>query len=499
MRRLQDTIRVIFQRFSLFPIAVGLIIFCVISLMSGCTDGHEETIYPAVVTSVPSSTTPSPPPTPSITHPSLSSSSGPYLLIQSHITRYQIIDLSTKNTTSFDPPNPQGQYRLSRLQSPSGHLMFFPLDTDSIWITDLTTGEVLETHFFLNSELEFNTDLAVKETQSYLEEDQYSHDSIKAMIEDAFRKSLSDIRWFKDDQYLLLPRVSSPTSTNLTLYDLQSKSFTNLENQPGLVLDFQVGPDGNQILLKKGFINEPFMWESIQYYIVDVNRSKTEPIGLPGIIHNPTLFWLKNETIGIIHQMAPIGGIDFSIINLNSGETEQIIKGAFSHISLYDGNLFWLKESQTEEMTTVGLSNLQAETLRQQTLHQRCSQKTSWDDLIFLNCEAESLILNENLDVTPFGSLVSLLVPAGHREDAILVTQKESVFLLNRSTLEREPLNLQGRPLEIRWLPDGSGFLYRIPGKLFLYDLESGESNLLLESQILGDYTNINAVWIRVN
>ena len=377
--------------------------------------------------------------------------------------------------------------------------MFFPSNTDCIWITNLTTGEVLKEHDLLNSKIEFRTDLAVNKVQPILEENQFSHDSLKAMIEDAYRKSLNDIRWYKNDQYLLLSRGLSPTSTNLALYNLQSKSFTNLETQPGLVLDFQVGPGGNLILLKKGFINEPFLWESIQYYVVDVNTQKTEAIVLPEIIDNPTLFWLQNDTIGVIHQMAPIGGLDFSIIDLISGETKQIIKGAFTHISLFNGNIFWVNESQTEELTTMGFSNLTAETLSQQTIHQRCSYKTQVDNLIFLNCEAESLILNENLDVTPFGSPVSLLVPAPQSEDAILVTQDENVVLINQDNLERKPLNLEGRPLEIRWLPDGSGFLYRIPGKLMIYEPGSGESSLLIESEILGDYTNINAVWIRVN
>jgi hypothetical protein len=119
--------------------------------------------------------------------------------------------------------------------------------------------------------------------------------------------------------------------------------------------------------------------------------------------------------------------------------------------------------------------------------------------MFFLNCEVDSLTLNENLDVTPFGSLVSLLVPASQSENAVLATQDEAVLLLNRKTLEREPLELEGRPLEIRWVPDGTGFLYRITGKLLIYDLESGESSLLLNAQSLGDYTNINAVWVKVD
>jgi hypothetical protein len=501
MRKHHKIISLIIQRLSAYPVTIGLIVFFILSAMMGCTVVLEETTYPAAATTLPPRPTITlhPSSTPLITHQPLSSSSGPYLLIQSDITQYEIIDLSTKISASFDPPSPAGQYRLSGLQSPSGRLMFFPTDHDQIMVTDLTKDEVLDTHLLLDSEFEFKSDLAVDKAQSFLEEGQYSHDSLKAMVEDAFQKSLSDIRWYKNDQYWLLPRVSSPTSTNLTLYNLDSKSFTNLENQPGLVLGFQVGPDGDHILLKKGYINEPLMWKSIQYYLVDVNRRKTEPILLPENINNPTLFWLQNDTIGIIHQMAPIGGLDFSIMNLNGDETKQIINGAFSHISLYNGSIFWVKESLTEKMTTVGLSTLQAETLRQQTIDQRCSYKTRMDNLIFLNCEMDSLFINENLDVTPVGSSVSLLVPASQSEIAVLVTQDEAVFLLNRKTLERDPLALEGRPLEIRWLPDGTGFLYRITGKLLIYDLESGESSLLLNEQSLGDYTNINAVWIKVD
>lgn len=501
MRKHHKIISLIIQRLSAYPVTIGLIIFFILSPMMGCTGVLEETTYPAAATTSPPipTITLHPSSTPLITHQPLSSSSGPYLLIQSEITQYMIIDLSTKIAASFDPPIPGIQYRLSRLQSPSGQLMFFPMDSDRIGITDLTSGQILETHLPLKSEIQFRAGLTVDKAQSFLEEGQYSHDSLKAMVEDAYRKSISDIRWYKNDQYWLLPRVLSPTSTNLTLYDLKSKSFTNLENQPGVVLDLQVGPDGDRILLKKGYINEPFMWESVQYYLVDVNRRKTESIPLPEIVDNPTLFWLQDDTIGVIHQMAPIGGIDFSIINLNSGETKQIIKGAFTHVSLYNGNIFWVKENQTEKTTTVGLSNLQAETLRQQTIDQHCSYKTRMDNRIFLNCEADSLTLNENLDVTPFGSLVSLLVPASQSENAVLATQDEEVFLLNRKTLEREPLELEGRPLEIRWVPDGTGFLYRITGKLLIYDLESGESSLLLNAQSLGDYTNINAVWVKVD
>lgn len=118
------------------------------------------------------------------------------------------------------------------------------------------------------------------------------------------------------------------------------------------------------------------------------------------------------------------------------------------------------------------------------------------DDLVLLNCETDSLLIDEILQITPFGPLVSLLMPAGQGKNAILVTRNGETFLLNRNTLEHEPLVLEGTPIEIRWLPEGSGFLYRLSGELFVYNLKNQKSSLLLESTILSDYTNINAVLI---
>ena len=469
------------------------ILFLTISILSGCTNTPGE---PPSNSLAP--TMPHPSATPSLTHQPFSRSSGPYLLIQSDLKQYQIIDLTTKKLSPFNPPGNVGQNNLSKLQSPSGQLIFFPLDDNKIVVTNLVTGQIIEIHGLSNKEEKFRTDLAVAEAQSILEEDQYSVESLTSMVEDAYQKSLSDIRWYENDQYLLLPRVSNATSTNLALFDLETKSITSLENQPGLVLDYRVGTNKDQILIKKGYANDPLLWRGIRYYVLDVNSLSIEPIPLPKNIDNPTLFWLQDRTIGIIHQMAPIGGIDFSILDLNNGGTKQIIKGAFNHVSLYNGAIFWLKGSEIEEITTVGLSNLQAETLHQRAIDQRCSYKTKLDNLILLNCETNSLFLNEDIEVIPFGPAVRLLVTAIGSEDAVLVTRDEEVFLLNKNTLERDPLTLVGTPLEIRWLKDGSAFLYRVSGHLYIYNLESQESRLLLDSQILGDYTNINAIWIKV-
>jgi hypothetical protein len=120
-------------------------------------------------------------------------------------------------------------------------------------------------------------------------------------------------------------------------------------------------------------------------------------------------------------------------------------------------------------------------------------------DFILINCATDSLLLDENLDITPLGDRVSLLSSAPGGDNVIFVNQDGGTFLLNQISLERQPIPLEGTPLEIRWVPDGSGFLYRLSGELHLYDIDLKQSTLILTSAHLSDYSNINAVWINKN
>jgi hypothetical protein len=80
----------------------------------------------------------------------------------------------------------------------------------------------------------------------------------------------------------------------------------------------------------------------------------------------------------------------------------------------------------------------------------------------------------------------------------VIVTREGKSFLLNAALDEWQSLPLTGSPLEIRWMPDSSGFLYRTLGELHYFNLKTEQSRLLYTSDLFGDYTNLNAVWINV-
>jgi hypothetical protein len=285
----------------------------------------------------------------------------------------------------------------------------------------------------------------------------------------------------------------------LSFYDLASKTQIALENLPGLVLDYQVSPGGKHILIKKAYVDDPLAWNYDRYYLINVDTKYIQPIPLPALVDNPSLSWLNNELIGINHQMQPIGGVDYSIFNLNNQALRHMVKGSFTHINQYKDKLFILKQNNAPDITTISLISYEGETLKLQEINNRCVYKGRMGDFILINCETESLLLDENLDITPLGNRVSLLSSAPGGDNVIFVNQDGGTFLLNQISLERQPILMEGTPLEIRWLPDGSGFLYRLSGELHLYDINLKQSTLILTSAHLSDYTNINAIWIDMN
>lgn len=281
--------------------------------------------------------------TPSLTHNPLPQSSGPYLLIQSGLTDYQIVDIATKNSYPFVPPGADSHYNLSKNLSPTRRSIFFQENNNRISLVDLTTGQIIETYSPHKKATKFDVDLAVDEARSLLEETYYAPKALSAMIENAYQKSRKDIRWYKDDNYWLLPIASNATSTNLSLYNLKTKALEKLESQSGLVLNYWINPGGEKVLIKKGFIDEPLFWKGSSYFVLDIENQQVKTIELPEFNDNPSLFLLRNGAIGIIHQMLPVGGVDFSILDLENKELTQVIQENFTHVSLYNGNLFWMK------------------------------------------------------------------------------------------------------------------------------------------------------------
>ncbi|MDY6846548.1 MAG: hypothetical protein SVP52_05380 [Chloroflexota bacterium] len=433
------------------------------------------------------------------THDPLPSSGGPFLLIQSNLADYDIFDLSTGVSTPFTPPTPNRQFKLKAILSPSGQKIFFTDDQENIILTDLVSGQILETLSFTHDEPIFQLNLTLEEVQSSFDETNFPDTSLLAFIESSYRQSISEIRWYQSDQYWLTARDATTTSTTLTLYDIESKTWVTLENQPGLVLDYQIAPGGNHILLKKGYINEPGYWSHHRYYLVDVAAQEAQPIPLPALVDNPRFTWLNQDTIGITHKTKTLGGVDFSVFDLKKRGLRQVIKGSFTHVSGYDQNLISIKNNHETGITTIALITYDGETLFQQDLNDPCIYKGRVNKFILVNCETNSLLLDEHLKITTLGKPISLMSSAPGGDRGILVNRDEETFLFDQNTLESHPIILEGSPLEIRWLPDGSSFLYRLSGELYLHDLAHQESTLVLTSAHLSDYTNINAVWINID
>jgi len=438
--------------------------------------------------------------TPNQTHAPLPRQSGPFLLIQTNLEEYKIFDLSTiEAAAAFIPPTPQRGFNLNDRLSPSGQKMFFPDVQGNIILTDLVTGQILETHSPSSDAAIFDLNLTVETARSNLTEIDYPDADLMRLIETAYQESIADIRWYHNDQFMLTVHPSTPTSTNLYLYNLASKTRIELEKLPGLVVDYQVSPGGKHILVRKAYVDDLQTWMHDLYYLINVDTKEVQPIPMPTLVDNPSLTWLTNELIGINHQMQPIGGVDYSIFNLNNQALRQVIKGPFTHISQYKDKLFILKQNNSSDITTTSLITNEGDMLNQQDLNDRCFYKGRMGDFILINCETDSLLLDENLDVTPLGDRVSLLSSAPGGDFVIYVNKDGGTFFLNQISLERQPFLLEGTPLEIRWLPDSSGFLYRLSGELYLYDIDRKQSTLILTSPHLSDYTNINAVWIDIN
>jgi hypothetical protein len=425
-------------------------------------------------------------------------SAGPWLLIQSGFTDYQILDLHLRTAYPFDPPGEHIQPNLAAQISPSGQQMIFHLKDATFVVMDLITGEVQTINDPLKESSYFQPDLAVLEAREVFPEEAYSPEALLSAVTTAYLQSKSNLRWYKNDRYRLSVLDTNQTSTSLHLDEHQTGQRHQLEDMPGLVENYWIGPTGEMILLKKGYSFEPGDWEDDSYYIVETDTPTAHPIPLPEEVDNPSVFWLTETSIGIIHQTRFVGGVDFSTYNLLTQETNLLIAGAFSSVRPFDGNLLVIRTDQDADLSMVEILTLEGETIQTQTIQETCFFSRLLSSQIILNCTMQSLIMDGSLQVTPFGEPVYLLAPAPNSKIIVLVDRMENVYLLDRNFQDRQPLSLNAAPLEIRWLPDSSGFLYRASGKLYLYQLASATSHHLLTSDIFDDYANMNAVWINL-
>ena len=272
-----------------------------------------------------------------------------------------------------------------------------------------------------------------------------------------------------------------------------------MENEPGLVEDYWPGPDGKAILLKKGVFFEPGVWEDDAYYLINVPARQTTPLALPPDVKNPSVRWFGPNLIGITHETLPAGGRGFSLVNTETRQATQIVSGSFASLIGYQDHILLIRQDTGAQTTTLQRLSYEGNLVTTQTLSEICYLNTIVNDQIILNCETESLRVDEDLQAFPFGDPITQITPAPDGQSLVLITQTNNVLLLDAALERSAALTLSDDPLEIRWLPNSSGFLYRTRGKLFLYDLEGMTSQLWLESDIFSDYTNINAAWVNLN
>lgn len=435
-------------------------------------------------------------PIPSITPTqSLSSLQGPILLIQSGPDEYQYLSPKTQTSILVDLPVTNPQFRLSANLSPSGNLMLFPQQDDTGLILDIRTGEIIHTYDFANPGL-FNPQQAVIEAQPLAAELGLTDAALLDAVNQAHQSSISQLRWFRDDRYHLSVQDSGETSTALFLDDHQTGTRLQLEDQPGLVGEFRVSPDGETILVKKNLIFHPGAHPFDRYYLINVNDQSTQLVQLPEVVQNPSMSWFSGDTLSVIHQAFMTGGSGFSLVDTQTMQASQVFTGEFSSIRRIGSNLFIIQQDDQTGNTMFELMSIDGEVLASHTQPSRCFFQYLVGDQIIIQCDLQSFIMDQDLNIDPFIDAIQSLSPSPDGSSYVMINRSENVFLLDSDLTVANDIPIEGIPIEIRWLPDSSGFLYRTHGRLDYFDLINQTNHLLLESDIFSDYTNINAIWI---
>lgn len=468
----------------------------------------QQTPFGTPTSTVQSTTEESAPTTTTLTEqptqaaPTIYSTGGPFLLLQTSVDGYSLIDFADLSITPFDPPGPDREINLAENLSPSRTQMLFQLRKEEIGVYSFITGQIHTTYHIESDGNIFQTELAVQAAKEALPGLKYSDEALLMGVKNAFLQSIGTIQWFQRDRYRLTVLPAGEASTQLTLDDHQTGMRMALENQPGLVEAFWPGSDGKRILLKKGFMFEQGVWQDDRYYLVDVGKKQAVPILLPENADNPRVFWFSPSKIGIIHQPEPLGGRDFSLMDVASMETVQVVSGPFTDIHPLGAHLLSLHhDQQTQTSSLRSRSMISQDVFMTETIKGQCFVNARVDDRrLLLNCEEESILVEEDaLALTPFGKPIFLFARSPNRSTIVRVTKDGQTSILNAALESVEEISIEEDPLEIRWLPDSSGFLYRTPRSLFLFDLQSKKSTFIIKSDLFGDYRNLNAVWVQLS
>ena len=474
------------------------LILLVIAVLNACLPQNQEEVL--IDTPKPGGTaTPTHPPSP--TEAAFAFSGGPFLLLQSTVDAYSIINFTDQTVMDFDVPGFSQQINLAENLSPSGTQMLIPVAQDEIQVYSFVTGNTLTTYHLSSDSDLFQVDQAVEKARAALPDLKYSDEALLSAIKNALTRSKTNIQWYRNDRYRLIVLENSATSTQLTLDDQQTGMREPLEDQPALVEDYWAEPSGDWILIKKSYIFEPGVWQDDRYFLVDSQNRQAVPIELPEDADNPLVFWFAPGQVGIIHQPAPMGGINFSIVDTNSITTKLLVSGPFNGLRRFGEGLLTFAQDRENESTTLNLRDSDGQITQTEEIKGLCFFSVGVGrERVVMNCGLQSYMVefqDQNLAVTPFGSALFLLASSPDGNMVLRLNQDSTAILLDGSLNEVGAIILESEPLEIRWLPDSSGFLYRTPLSLYFYQIETQTSAFLLDSDLFSDYRNLNAVWIR--
>ena len=432
-------------------------------------------------------------PTSAVIPTELPVSDGPFLLIQTDDQTYEIIDFSLGVLYPVELPVEGRKVGISGSLSPSKTILKLPVENDQLRLLSFITGFVQTIDLPNNG---FDANQTAEIAQAAFDGMGLSIEAALDGVQASYTSSIANTQWYQDDDHLLAVITGSATSTQLALVDATTSQIEALESLPGLVESFT--RSGDWVLLKKGYINEPGYARDDQYYVLNLITLTAEPLDLPADVDNPIISWYGGSTVSIIHESQPIGGINFSTLDVNSMDTQLIVTGQFSSVQHFQDGLLVFQSDPNTYDTIIQKTDLTGQLQMETSLPEPCSPVKVTDQAIVVNCETESLILDGNLTAETFSDPIFLLSNAPDGTQWVRVNRSGQTALLDSALTNPQPIELEGAALEVRWLPDSSAFLYRTLGKLFLYDLGERTSTLLLESALLGDYANINAAWITI-
>ncbi len=426
---------------------------------------------------------------------------GPFLLIQTGLETYQIFDTHSQILHAFDLPVDTSQHDLAWGISPEGQNILFRMNSNEVAIMNLVTGCTQITNHPSSDSPKFQLELAAKDCLTKHPQLAEAEKALIDNLETAHVNSLGILTWYIDDQHLLSVLDCSETSTCLHLDNHQTGTRSQLEAKPGLVNDLWISPDGNRILLRKVSCLDPHNTLDDRYYIINTSTRHVWELPLPEDTAQPGVGWLTDNWIGIVHKNRVSGKENFSLVDIDSMSISPILKGTFDGLRHHDQGLFFLTRKGAPVRTTLTKYSLKGQFQQDVRVDGFCYwlSPTYFGKDLILSCETATFLVSSSLDLEEFFTHTALFAPAPDQTQAVVIAKNhQEAFLLKAQPGGYRQLALSETPLEILWQPDSQGFLYRSIHNLFYVDLETLQDTWVADLYEIGDYTNLNAVWINL-